>query len=418
MINESLLQPDTPSALDICNAALSKIGEAPLDALIANESTASRLCVLHYHPARRETLCMARWTFAATPTTLDSVSAQAPNSLTPYQFTLPADCLRVLDVECSEWKMQGLCIHASNALYGKTLPLQLIHPTFYLSFADDDTRRDVTVGNYSIDAAGNDIAVPYGALNLGKWRCNWKAGPRTATLKTDVNWPILRYSDVLLMYAEAENYLNNGPTEAAKAAYEQVRLRAFAGDASRIGTTPSTYDTFFKAIVKERAFELATEGWRRTDLIRWNLLAETLAETKANTEKLAMREVPYNEVKTYRAYKEATSTSWKDPLVGLTYIDFDHQPTETEMSELVARYGGTWNWVNMFITTNIAGETNSGIAGQSKILGYKENNNTLPAWITELYRGFIKNQAELYTLSTTAIIDVNPGLTGQQHPAY
>lgn len=24
----------------------------------------------------------------------------------------------------------GLCIHASNALYGKTLPLQLIHPTF------------------------------------------------------------------------------------------------------------------------------------------------------------------------------------------------------------------------------------------------------------------------------------------------
>ena len=117
-------------------------------------------------------------------------------------------------------------------------------------------------------------------------------------------------------------------------------------------------------------------------------------------------------------YKEATSTSWKDPLVGLTYIDFDHQPTETEMSELVARYGGTWNWVNMFITPNIAGETNSGIAGQSKILGYKENNNTLPAWITELYRGFIKNQAELYTLSTTAIIDVNPGLTGQQHPAY
>ena len=122
MINESLLQPDTPSALDICNAALSKIGEAPLDALIANESTASRLCVLHYHPARRETLCMARWTFAATQTTLDSVSAQAPNSLTPYQFTLPADCLRVLDVECSEWKMQGRRIHASCA----PLPLSYI----------------------------------------------------------------------------------------------------------------------------------------------------------------------------------------------------------------------------------------------------------------------------------------------------
>lgn len=114
MTHESSLQPDTPSALDICNAALSKIGEAPLDALIANESTASRLCVLHYHPARRETLCMARWTFATTTATLDTASAQSPGSLTPYQFTLPKDCLRVLDVECADWKMQGRRIHASR----------------------------------------------------------------------------------------------------------------------------------------------------------------------------------------------------------------------------------------------------------------------------------------------------------------
>lgn len=312
----------------------------------------------------------------------------------------------------------GLCIHASNTLYGKTLPLQLIQPTFYLSFDPNDTRRDVTVGNYSIDNVGNDIAIPYGALNQGKWRCDWKAGARTATLKTDVNWPMLRYSDVLLMYAEAENYLNNGPTSAAVSAYEQVRLRAFGGDRTKIGTTPTTYDAFFKAIVKERAFELATEGWRRTDLIRWNLLDETLAETKENTEKLAMREAPYDKVMTYRAYKQTTSTSWKDPLVGLTCVDFDHQPTDAELSELAAQYGGTWTWVNMFTTPNIAGITNSGIAGQSKIMGYKENNNTMPAWITELYRGYVKNQTELYTLSTTAIIDVNPGLAGEQHPAY
>lgn len=45
--------------------------------------------------------------------------AQFPD---PYQFTLPADCLRVLDVECSEWKMQGRRIHASCA----PLPLSYI----------------------------------------------------------------------------------------------------------------------------------------------------------------------------------------------------------------------------------------------------------------------------------------------------
>jgi hypothetical protein len=312
----------------------------------------------------------------------------------------------------------GLCIHASNSLYGKTLPLQLIHPTFYLSFDSNDTRRDVTVGNYSIDESGNDIAVPYGALNIGKWRCNWKKGSRTGTTLTDVNWPMLRYSDVLLMYAEAENYLNNGPTAAAKAAYEKVRTRAFGGNSSLIGTTPTTYDGFFNAIVKERAFELATEGWRRTDLIRWNLLDETLTATKSNTEKMSKREAPYDEVKSYRAYMESKSLSWKDPLVALTYVDFDHKPTAEELAQLGTEYGGTWNWVDMFNTPNVAGVTNKGIAGQAKIMGYKENNNTLPAWISELYRGYSKGHVELYTLSSTDIIDVNPGLTGQQLPGY
>ena len=312
----------------------------------------------------------------------------------------------------------GLCIHASNPVYGKTLPLQLIQPTFYLSFDANDTRRDVTVGNYSIDNVGNDIAVSYGALNQGKWRCNWKAGVRTSTSMTDVNWPILRYSDVLLMYAEAENYLNNGPTASAISAYEQVRLRAFGGDKTKIGTTPTTYDAFFKAIVKERSFELATEGWRRTDLIRWNLLDETLTATKVNTQKLAKREAPYDNIMTYRAYKQNTSTAWKDPLVALTFVDFNHQPTSEELSALATQYGGTWTWTNMFTTPNIAGKTNSGIAGQSKIIGYKENNNVMPVWITELFRGYVKNQTELFTLSTTAIIDINPGLAGQQLPAY
>ena len=41
------------------------------------------------------------------------------------------------------------------------------------------------------------------------------------------------------MYAEAENYLNNGPPETDKANYEQERLRTFAGDASRKVPTTS-----------------------------------------------------------------------------------------------------------------------------------------------------------------------------------
>lgn len=114
MNTQSQLQPASESALDICNAALSKIGEAPLDALIPNASTASQLCMLHYHPTRREVLCMARWTFATSSVVLDSPSANAPESLTPWQFSLPENCLRVLEVECKIWALRGRHLYTSG----------------------------------------------------------------------------------------------------------------------------------------------------------------------------------------------------------------------------------------------------------------------------------------------------------------
>lgn len=72
---------------------------------------------------------MARWTFATQRAVLDTVTAEAPVSLTSYQFTLPKDCLRVLEVECREWKMQGRRIYASKA------PL---HVTYIADIEDAD----------------------------------------------------------------------------------------------------------------------------------------------------------------------------------------------------------------------------------------------------------------------------------------
>ncbi len=80
---------------------------------------------------------------------------------------------------------------------------------------------------------------------------------------TPINFPILRYSDVLLMIAEAENELN-GPTLLAYNCINEVRNRA--------KITPLVgldQDTFREAIKKERAMELCFEGIRRWDLIRW-----------------------------------------------------------------------------------------------------------------------------------------------------
>ncbi len=104
------------SALGICNAALSRIGEAPLVSLEPNQSSAARYCHLHYHPARRETLTMARWTFATRNAALYPEAEMGETSPHPARFSLPADCLRVLDVDCDDWSLQGrrILAHASR----------------------------------------------------------------------------------------------------------------------------------------------------------------------------------------------------------------------------------------------------------------------------------------------------------------
>lgn len=81
---------------------------------------------------------------------------------------------------------------------------------------------------------------------------------------TPINFPILRYSDVLLMLAEAENEVN-GPTSLAYDCINQVRARA---DIDPIEDGKSQ-DEFRKCIKDERAMELCFEALRRWDLIRW-----------------------------------------------------------------------------------------------------------------------------------------------------
>lgn len=56
----------------------------------------------------------------------------------------------------------------------------------------------------------------FAGMGVGKYRINWKKVRGSSDSKRDFNWPVLRYSDVLLMYAEALNELNNGATPEAE----------------------------------------------------------------------------------------------------------------------------------------------------------------------------------------------------------
>lgn len=99
--------------LDICNIALSKLGESPIPAVDANGSPAARLCYMHYHPVRREVLCASRWTFASVLTTLTSSEGTESPPEGVLAHALPPDCLRVLEVSSPGWTLRGRCVFCS-----------------------------------------------------------------------------------------------------------------------------------------------------------------------------------------------------------------------------------------------------------------------------------------------------------------
>lgn len=89
-----------------------------------------------------------------------------------------------------------------------------------------------------------------------------------------INYPLIRYADVLLMYAEAANELNK-LTE-ARAAVNQVRARPSVNMPVITVAETGTKAAMFNAINKERQVELMFEFIRFNDLRRWGLAEQVL----------------------------------------------------------------------------------------------------------------------------------------------
>lgn len=163
-------------------------------------------------------------------------------------------------------------------------------PSYLYLFDSTDQRREVTVCTYFTALNGTRIGQAITNLTDGKYRRDWITNPSFAPTDAiqyfGLKWQILRYADVLLMFAEADNELN-GPSTAAYNAINMVRRRGYG----KPMTTPDpTVDIpaglgktdFFKYIVRERSLELGGEGIRKYDLIRWNLMGTAITETRAN----------------------------------------------------------------------------------------------------------------------------------------
>ncbi len=177
--------------------------------------------------------------------------------------------------------------NASNAPQGYSSGGDKLALTYMLSFDDKDLRRDITceIFRYENSGTSNIVQKPVAALTVycGKFNRLYMETPLgyTSNKGTGINWPYMRYADVLLMYAEAANENHNGPTVEAQEALKTVRRRAFHSEdwAEKVDAyveNLKTKEDFFNAIVKERAWELGGEKLRRYDLARWNLYGQTL----------------------------------------------------------------------------------------------------------------------------------------------
>lgn len=167
----------------------------------------------------------------------------------------------------------------------------LINVTYYhyLKYDEGDLRRDWNCAPYRYDRnTTNKIYWGPSHLynrNVGKYRREFETLLPKLSYGTPQNFPLLRYSDVLLMYAEAENELNNEPTTAAYDAVKLVRDRAYGNllpDAvyNSAANIPSglTQEEFREFIREERTKELCFEALRKYDLIRWGIFLPTMQE--------------------------------------------------------------------------------------------------------------------------------------------
>ena len=148
-----------------------------------------------------------------------------------------------------------------------------------------DLRRDLSMAPYKLDK--NDKQVAWKATQIvdrccGKFRREWSSTFPKSKNTTEINFPLLRYADVLLMLAEAENEANQGPTTLAYTAINEVRTRAGIGTLAGL-----SYAAFQQELRDERARELCFEALRRYDLVRWGIYYHTIHDvlnTSATTD--------------------------------------------------------------------------------------------------------------------------------------
>jgi hypothetical protein len=160
------------------------------------------------------------------------------------------------------------------------------HPSVYALYSANDKRRDVTFFT-SLVSPTTGATVRFEPRFFKYFDMAQIVNPTESA----VNVPVIRFAEVLLIYAEAVNEVS-GPTEAAYATINRVRARAGLDALENLSKSD-----FREAVYLERRIELMFEFQRWFDLLRTKRMVAALhAVGKTNaTEKHYLHPIPQRE---------------------------------------------------------------------------------------------------------------------------
>lgn len=301
-----------------------------------------------------------------------------------------------------------------------------ILPTYFYMFDSTDLRRDVTCVPYEITFDTIKTGHAINGIYDGKFRKEWVSNPsfifsagnsstssrpaiNNSLQNMQLSWPLIRFADVLLWFAEAENELNGAPTAAAIDAVSRVNLRGHGGSYSETPPVIPTDKTgFFKFLIKERMLEFGNEGIRKYDLIRWNLLSTAIQETRARLQAWADATTSSHPPLPAYTYMENGPSYASDASQFPNYLYFVKTPSRSDVDTF-----------NPFLYSFYKpGPTESAPAGLVRVNWWLGGTAVASAQtLTNAFaQGFIPNKSELMPLPQTQR-DVNPNLS-PQNPGY
>ncbi|MEQ7801489.1 RagB/SusD family nutrient uptake outer membrane protein [Pedobacter sp. ASV1-7] len=160
----------------------------------------------------------------------------------------------------------------------------------YDVYASGDLRRDWTIAPFYYAFPNNEkkaVEVQWATnqimnRNCGKFRRDSETLLPKHKSFTPQNFPLIRLSDVMLMFAEADNEINNGATPEGYEAINKVRRRGFGLDYNIPNVTVDlknlSKSVFLERMQEERTRELAFECLRKGDLVRWGIFLTNMKQ--------------------------------------------------------------------------------------------------------------------------------------------